>query len=205
MMTGETAVAQFRFVGEHLVLDFVNTAVVEQDEPSDAIPDFPAAVAWFEAAGTLTRRDARALLALAGTREAARALTELHAFRASLRALLDAHRESGRFPAAAVREINARLEGCGCAREVVATPEGYALRVRYRFERPADLLMPLANAAADLLTSVDHTRLKRCRGDCCDMYFLDTSRNRTRTWCDMAACGNRAKAAAYYERHLRRS
>jgi predicted RNA-binding Zn ribbon-like protein len=36
------------------------------------------------------------------------------------------------------------------------------------------------------------------------MFFLDTSRNRTRTWCDMAACGNRAKAAAYYQRHSRK-
>ena len=81
--------------------------------------------------------------------------------------------------------------------------DGFALGVRYRFERPGDLLMPLANAAAELLTAIDLSRVKRCRGDCCDMYFLDTSRNRTRAWCEMAACGNRAKAAAYYERHAK--
>ncbi|MDQ2680100.1 MAG: CGNR zinc finger domain-containing protein [Candidatus Eremiobacteraeota bacterium] len=31
------------------------------------------------------------------------------------------------------------------------------------------------------------------------MFFVDTSKNRTRAWC-MKACGNRAKAAAHYRR-----
>jgi hypothetical protein len=33
-----------------------------------------------------------------------------------------------------------------------------------------------------------------------DRRIGDVSRNRSPTWCDMAACGNRAKAAAYYRR-----
>jgi predicted RNA-binding Zn ribbon-like protein len=201
-MTGEIQ-TPFRFVGEHLALDFVNTTVIEKDRASDAIPDYRSALAWFEESGTITARDARLLRAAAESREAARAMSELHAFRAELRAMLDALRRTGTVPERALRAINERLGACACAREVVREDDGFALRVRYRFERPADLLMPIANAAAELLTAIDLSRVKRCRGDCCDMYFLDTSRNRTRTWCDMAACGNRAKAAAYYERHAR--
>jgi predicted RNA-binding Zn ribbon-like protein len=201
-MTGDT-IAPFRFVGEHLALDFVNTAVVEKDRASDAIPDFRSALALFEASGILAARDVRALRACADGREAARTVVELHAFRAELRAMLDALRQTGSIPERALRAINARLEACGCVRQIVREGDGFALRVHYCFARPDDLLMPLANAAAELLTAVDLSRVKRCRGDCCDMYFLDTSRNRTRTWCEMSACGNRAKAAAYYDRHTR--
>jgi predicted RNA-binding Zn ribbon-like protein len=28
--------------------------------------------------------------------------------------------------------------------------------------------------------------------------FLDTTRNASRRWCDMAGCGNRAKAKRFY-------
>jgi hypothetical protein len=43
-------------------------------------------------------------------------------------------------------------------------------------------------------------RLKVCRADDCQWAFYDTSRNRSRTWCSMSDCGNRAKARAYRAR-----
>jgi predicted RNA-binding Zn ribbon-like protein len=44
-------------------------------------------------------------------------------------------------------------------------------------------------------------RLKACRADECWWAFYDHSRNRSGTWCDMAVCGNRAKARTYRHRH----
>jgi predicted RNA-binding Zn ribbon-like protein len=43
-------------------------------------------------------------------------------------------------------------------------------------------------------------RLKACPWHTCHFAFYDHSRNRSRTWCSMAVCGNRAKAAAYRKR-----
>jgi predicted RNA-binding Zn ribbon-like protein len=43
-------------------------------------------------------------------------------------------------------------------------------------------------------------RLKLCREDTCQWAFLDTSRNRSRTWCSMGICGNRSKTRAYRAR-----
>ena len=43
-------------------------------------------------------------------------------------------------------------------------------------------------------------RLKACAAHDCLWAFVDGSRNRSRTWCDMAACGNRAKARSYRAR-----
>jgi len=43
-------------------------------------------------------------------------------------------------------------------------------------------------------------RLKICRDPGCGRMFLDRSRNRSGVWCDMAVCGNRAKARTFRER-----
>ena len=42
-------------------------------------------------------------------------------------------------------------------------------------------------------------RMKACPA--CGWAFYDRSRNRSRTWCTMAICGNRAKARGYRARH----
>ena len=47
-------------------------------------------------------------------------------------------------------------------------------------------------------------RLKVCPADDCQWAFYDRSRNRSRTWCEMEDCGNRAKARAYRERQRSR-
>jgi predicted RNA-binding Zn ribbon-like protein len=43
-------------------------------------------------------------------------------------------------------------------------------------------------------------RLKACPADDCEWAFYDWSKNRSGTWCDMAVCGNRAKARSFRER-----
>ncbi len=55
-------------------------------------------------------------------------------------------------------------------------------------------------SAADLLTSADLQKLRQCPGNECGWLFLDTSRNRTRRWCDMKDCGNRAKVRRFRRR-----
>jgi predicted RNA-binding Zn ribbon-like protein len=43
-------------------------------------------------------------------------------------------------------------------------------------------------------------RLKVCPADDCQWAFYDASKNRSRTWCSMQVCGNRAKARSYRSR-----
>ena len=43
-------------------------------------------------------------------------------------------------------------------------------------------------------------RMKACLADDCHWAFYDGSRNRSRTWCSMSVCGNRAKARSYRAR-----
>lgn len=46
-------------------------------------------------------------------------------------------------------------------------------------------------------------RIRACAHEACILHFYDTSRNGTRRWCSMAACGNRAKASRHYSRSKR--
>jgi predicted RNA-binding Zn ribbon-like protein len=56
----------------------------------------------------------------------------------------------------------------------------------------------LAESAAELLTSEQMERVRRCPA--CGWFFLDTSKNRSRRWCSMATCGASAKSKRYYWR-----
>ena len=61
---------------------------------------------------------------------------------------------------------------------------------------PATMLGAVAHAVAD----GTWTRLKACREPGCRWVYYDYSRKRSRTWCSMASCGNRAKARAFRRR-----
>jgi predicted RNA-binding Zn ribbon-like protein len=50
-----------------------------------------------------------------------------------------------------------------------------------------------------LLTSDALARVRLCADTSCAWLFLDTTRNRTRRWCDMKECGNRNKVRRFRE------
>ena len=63
---------------------------------------------------------------------------------------------------------------------------------------PCPLDLAAARSALGLLGSSRTERMKICPN--CEWLFIDFSRNGSRTWCDMAVCGNRAKARLHYDR-----
>ena len=70
------------------------------------------------------------------------------------------------------------------------------------FIDPADEIVgTIALAAVDLLRDARLARLKMCPNDDCHWLFLDMTKNRSRRWCDMASCGNRAKVAHHRRHH----
>jgi predicted RNA-binding Zn ribbon-like protein len=62
------------------------------------------------------------------------------------------------------------------------------------------VLFAVLTSAADLLASDRLGRVRVCASDECTWLFVDESRNRSRRWCDMSACGNRMKARRHYQR-----
>jgi predicted RNA-binding Zn ribbon-like protein len=62
------------------------------------------------------------------------------------------------------------------------------------------LLARLAAIVARAQAEGTWPRMKACPNDSCQWAFYDRSRNRSRTWCTMSVCGNRAKARSYRAR-----
>jgi hypothetical protein len=60
----------------------------------------------------------------------------------------------------------------------------------------------LAAAAAKVALERRIDRVKICPADDCRWAFYDTSRNRSRQWCSMEVCGNRAKARTHRQRSV---
>ena len=53
---------------------------------------------------------------------------------------------------------------------------------------------------ATAMASGTWDRLKACRAEGCQWAFYDSAKNRSRTWCSMAVCGNRTKVRSYRQR-----
>lgn len=70
-----------------------------------------------------------------------------------------------------------------------------------RTTKPLDrALAGFLAAAVEAVAAGTWSRLKICRQPYCRWAYYDHSRNRSRAWCDMATCGNRAKARAFRAR-----
>ncbi len=84
---------------------------------------------------------------------------------------------------------------------IVDLDTGYSWTWKNEPSSPDRILWPVIRSAAELLVSKQCSRIRKCASVTCSWLFLDTSRNGRRRWCDMATCGNRAKARRFYERH----
>jgi predicted RNA-binding Zn ribbon-like protein len=81
------------------------------------------------------------------------------------------------------------------------TQEGFAWTCRPAEGSAESVLYPIVKSAVDLLVSAEIDRIRICADPSCGWLFLDSSRNRSRRWCSMEGCGNRAKARRFYQRH----
>jgi predicted RNA-binding Zn ribbon-like protein len=81
-------------------------------------------------------------------------------------------------------------------------PPTIALEAEGRLERDGSWRAGLSAVARDGLALIDigDAQLKWCADPDCTHPFLDHSHGHRRRWCEMAACGDRAKAKAYRAR-----
>ncbi len=97
------------------------------------------------------------------------------------------------------RHFRAEVLGQGTPALLAGLLEAIAATLRRSGTRPQALDTATARSALLLLAQPEPERLKICPN--CHWLFLDRSRNRSRAWCDMAVCGNRAKASRHYHRN----
>src|SRR5262249_37841930 len=168
------------FVGGHLALDFLNSIASPKDVPVEWLRDGRDLVLWLEQANVITAdvgarfrlsKDQRALDGAAG-----RART----FRDWLRGFVTRHMGKPLTPGAAkaLGPLNELLARDTSSRVVEAAGDAQALRLRRirRWDSPDELLHPIAEAAADLICSVDFRLIRACEGSVCSLLFLDRTK-----------------------------
>jgi predicted RNA-binding Zn ribbon-like protein len=168
----------------------------------ERLRDYGELVSFGRQAGAITERQASRMAAEARRRpeEAAAALAGAVALREALyRIFLD--RADGRRPRSAdLDALNAALSRALPHRRL-AEDDG-AFRLGWDEATDFDaVLWPIADAAASLLTSGEASRVRVCglyEDQECSWLFVDRTKGRTRRWCSMKDCGNRAKARRHY-------
>ena len=196
---------RFVVIGNHGCLDFVNTEGIQKGQRVDFLAEFPDLVAWLSAAQLLGSAEAdEAIRRWRGTLAGARALVAARKLRATLRQMLEQIARGRLIAASTVQAINALLARPIGHGELVRTRDGFVRRLRVGAREPVDLLVPVAEAAADLLCHADLSLVRKCENPPCLRYFYDLSKNHARRWCSMTVCGNRMKVAAFHRRAQRR-
>ena len=202
------------FVADALGLDFLNSIGTPVDTVVEWLASGEDLLAWLEQAKLIDPAAAAAIRANSFPGELDEVAAQARALREWFRDFVLAH--MGRPLTAEVLDsleplnrVLERDEGYGA---IVARPahprdhevtSGLQWRALRRWSTPNSLLLPLAQAMADLVCSEDFSLVKGCEGKICTLLFLDRTHGRARRWCSMSICGNREKQAAYRNRSKR--
>lgn len=193
----------FDLSGGRLCLDFTNTVSGSRARPTERLRSYDDLVSWGRQAGAVSDSAAAQLAHVSQhrPRDAAKSLEEAARLREVLFRIFSATAALRAADPADLETLNAALSACLGRQRLLRTAEGFAWGWADDADALDRIVWPVLRSAADLLTSPELRRVRHCAGADCDWLFMDMSRNRTRRWCDMKGCGNRAKARRYYERH----
>lgn len=193
----------FKLIGGRLCLDFANTADWHaRAEVVELLVDYDRLLDWGHQAGTLTSAQTATLrrIAEASPAEAAAALDQAIVVREAIYQLFSAFAAGQPLSATALATFNVALTGALTHLRVGAGGDGPAwdwVGADDALDRP---LWPVVRSAAELLTTPERELVRECAGPDCGWLFLDTSRNRSRRWCDSRSCGNRQRVRRHYQR-----
>lgn len=183
---------------EALSIDFANTRYWrETDAPTETFGSLDDVLAWCRNTAGVPAAMIDSFRAQ-GLRDEAAAFADAVALRELLYRLYLAQAQGAEPRADDLAALRPYLDRAA-PRQALARADGrYGWVVDERYCSLAGLLSPVLWSAAELLGGPRLDKLKRCANDRCQWLFLDDSKNGSRRWCSMSACGNRAKAHRHY-------
>ena len=179
--------------------DFLNTDDLDDGFPVEKLPTLGDALTWFVDRGVIHGEGADRIRLQADLDPATadRDLARIRGVRGALREVADAIVEHRPPLPGSLDTVNRALH----ARQVIELVPSFdgcvAVDHRHVGDPIDDALARLCDPLVQELTSGDPERIRICDNDTCRWVFYDTSRTGRRRWCDMATCGNRAKAARH--------
>jgi predicted RNA-binding Zn ribbon-like protein len=192
------------FVGDALGLDFLNSVATPVDTPIDWIDDGDGLLNWLEQAQLAPADALKRIRAEALPGELDKVSDQARSLREWFRSFVRKHkgRPLTAKSLAGLEPLNRLLERDDSFKRIDPGPKGQPLQLQTirRWRTPEALLSPIGEALAQLVCTEDFSDVKACEGPACTLLFADHTRGRTRRWCSMALCGNRAKQAAHRHR-----
>ncbi len=203
---------KFKLVGGDVSLDFVNTVGGRTSNPkkksgrdyydafdSEKLESYADVVAWSLKAGLINEKEAKKLLQLAENKpQAADAvLKRALNLRESIYRLFKSSIEGWQPEPEDVEKLNRELNLARKYQKLSVAKSRFILEWIDGADALGPMLWRISDAATEMLLKQDLTRIHQCGGNTCNWLFLDTSRNRSRQWCDMSDCGNLAKVRRF--------
>jgi predicted RNA-binding Zn ribbon-like protein len=187
----------------HLCFAFTNTVAWRaRNESTELLPNYSRLVRWSCIVQLIAEDEAKRLLDLAALHlaQAETALERAIHLRELIYRIFLAVARGEAVAATDLDLFNGELSEVMSRACIERAETGYTLGWAGTDNALDWILWPVVRAASDLLTSSDLDRIGVCEGEGCGWLFFDHSRNRSRRWCDMGDCGNRAKARRSYNR-----
>jgi predicted RNA-binding Zn ribbon-like protein len=199
------------FIAGDPSLDFLNSIGTPVDTVVEWIENGDDVMAWLEQAELVPPEAAATIRANCFPGELDAVAAQARALREWFRDFLLRHRGHSleKDALAELEPLNRILERDDAYGAIVAraaddddqaATSGLEWRTLRRWRTPDSLLLPIAHAMANFITSEDLSRVKSCEKSPCTLFFLDRTRGQARRWCSMTVCGNRAKQAHYRAR-----
>jgi len=191
-----------------LCLDYANTLGWRGGASAETLHGLPDLVKWCAAAGGLLAGTIGAGADWGGAAwcarhpaQAAAIFNRAIAIRETLYRVFHAVASGGAPADDDLAELNRALKETPARSALQRAGTGFGWRVEpTRAAGAPALLAPALWSAGDLLAGAHLARVRECANGECLWLFLDESKNGTRRWCSMSACGNRAKAHRHYAR-----
>ncbi len=193
----------FDLSGNHLSLDFINTLDDRSTEhPQELLGSYEDLLAWSQQAHILIDDEVQYLVAAAKQLpgEAEQVRRRAIEVREALFGLFSSIIHNAEPSQVDLATFNTALAAALGHARIVSLADHFVWDWADKGESLDRMLWPVVRAAADLLASDERNAVRVCESSTCDWVFLDTSKNRSRRWCSMRTCGNRAKAHRHYER-----
>jgi predicted RNA-binding Zn ribbon-like protein len=178
--------------------DFMNTIELESGSLVDHLVAFDDAAHWLIDRGFCHEDLSAASLATHGTTEEM-ALEKVKAVRDALREVADAVAHDRPPTDEALAEVNRAIQSRERV-ELVKEADGVSIGHSHVGDPLDDALARLADPLVHEIQNGRGDRVRICANDTCRWVFFDESRAGRRRWCDMATCGNQAKAARHRAR-----
>jgi predicted RNA-binding Zn ribbon-like protein len=178
----------FLYVANNLAIDFVNTTILKFGIPYELLNSKADFILWVKDAGLSLTSDATEL-----------DLQNIYAFRQALKVLFEDKMSAQTLSKQALDTLNSHLKNAPSQQQLLQTDIEVTLHPLTNKLTLAAVLGEIAQQAAQVLVSTNKQPIKSCASEKCILMFLDTSRAKKRRWCSMEWCGNRAKAATFYQ------